>query len=263
MPAIRLTGVGVAISDPGLIDGSRWVDAALDAMKSRSVAELHEAFRGWTDRVNNYAVADVDGNFGYIHAGKIPVRGEANGWRAVPGWTGEYEWDGYIPHDELPKAINPEVGYAVTCNQRVAGHDYPYYVGICFTPEHRARRVQAGILGLEAGVGGGGATWLAFTRIESLNRRRYLHKGIDMRSSRLRGGIGVCARTSMRGMGLQHGPRRCPTAHLRQDKSARSFAGSWRRLLGDFASEVLSEAAGSGTVLRQIVEQMTLGLDRE
>ena len=40
-------------------------------MKSRSVAELHEAFRGWTDRVNNYAVADVDGNFGYIHAGKI------------------------------------------------------------------------------------------------------------------------------------------------------------------------------------------------
>ena len=33
-------GVGVAISDPGLIHGSRWVDAALDAMKSRSVAEL-------------------------------------------------------------------------------------------------------------------------------------------------------------------------------------------------------------------------------
>ena len=33
-------------------------------------------------------------------------------------------------------------------------------------------------------------------------------------------------------------------------------------LLGDFASEVLSEAAGSVTVLRQIVEQMTLGLER-
>ena len=68
------SGVGVAISDPGLIDGSRWVDAALDAMKSRSVGELHEAFRHWTDRVNNYAVADVGGNFGYIHAGKIPIR---------------------------------------------------------------------------------------------------------------------------------------------------------------------------------------------
>ena len=33
-------------------------------------------------------------------------------------------------------------------------------------------------------------------------------------------------------------------------------------LLGDFASEVLSEAAGSATVLRQIVEQMTLGIER-
>ena len=33
-------------------------------------------------------------------------------------------------------------------------------------------------------------------------------------------------------------------------------------LLGDFAPEVLSEAAGSATVLRQIVEQMALGLEQ-
>ena len=70
----------------------------------------------------------------------------------MPGWTGDYEWDGYIPHDELPKAINPGTGYAVTCNQRVAGHDYPYYVGLSFTPEYRARRVQTQILSLEPGT---------------------------------------------------------------------------------------------------------------
>ena len=147
------SGAGIAISDPGLIAGSNWVDAARDAMRSKSVDELHEAFRNWTDRVNNYAVADVHGNFGYLHEGKIPIRPESNGWRAVPGWTGEYEWNGYIPHDELPKAINPDTGYAVTCNQRVAGHDYPYYVGLSFTPEYRARRVQTRILELEPGMG--------------------------------------------------------------------------------------------------------------
>ena len=146
------SGVGITISDPGLIDGSHWVDAARDAMRSESVDELHQAFRNWTDRVNNYAVADVHGNFGYLHAGKIPVRPASNGWRAVPGWTGDYEWDGYIPHDELPKAINPDIGYAVTCNQRVAGHDYPYYVGLSFTPEYRARRVQKRILALAPGT---------------------------------------------------------------------------------------------------------------
>lgn len=145
------SGIGVAISDPGLI-GSHWVDAARDAMRAKSVDDLHEAFRNWTDRVNNYAVGDVHGNFGYLHEGKIPIRSESNGWRAVPGWTGEYEWNGYIPHDELPKSINPDTGYTVTCNQRVTGHDYPYYVGLSFTPEYRARRVQAQILALEPGT---------------------------------------------------------------------------------------------------------------
>ena len=125
-------GAGIAISDPGLIAGSQWVDAARDAMRSRSVDELHEAFRNWTDRVNNYAVGDVHGNFGYLHEGKIPIRPVSNGWRAVPGWTGEYEWNGYIPHDELPKAINPDTGYAVTCNQRCRRSRLPILCGVVF-----------------------------------------------------------------------------------------------------------------------------------
>ena len=145
-------GHGVAISDPGVLERTAWVDAVRDAMLSKSVGELHAAFGNWTDRVNNYAVADVDGNFGYIHEGKIPVRDEVNGWKAVPGYDGAHEWRGYIPQDELPRAINPDVGYAVTCNQRVATHDYPYYVGVYFTPEYRGRRVQSRILQLEEGA---------------------------------------------------------------------------------------------------------------
>jgi len=147
-----VSGWGVAIGDPGLGKGTPWLDAALAAMKAGDMLELREAFRKWTDRVNNYAVADCEGNFGYLHAGKIPVRGQANGWRAVEGWTGQFEWNGYIPHDELPAAINPEVGYAITCNQRVAAHDYPYYVGLSFAPEFRARRVQLRLLDLDPGA---------------------------------------------------------------------------------------------------------------
>jgi penicillin amidase len=118
-------------------------------MRSKSVPELHHAFRNWTDRVNNYAVVDVEGNFGYLHEGKIPIRTEANGWRAVPGWTGGHEWKGYIPQEELPISLNPECGYAITCNQRVAAQDYPYYVGLYFSPEYRARRIQTLILKLQ------------------------------------------------------------------------------------------------------------------
>ncbi|MEE2658706.1 MAG: penicillin acylase family protein [Candidatus Latescibacterota bacterium] len=145
-------GWGIAICDPGLIEASPWVDAGYEAMKARSVAELHHAFRNWNDRVNNYAVADVDGHFGYLHEGRIPRRGEANGWGVVPGWTGEHEWEGYIPHNQLPAAIDPECGYAVTCNHRVVAADYPHYHGLYYTPEFRARRVQERILELAPGT---------------------------------------------------------------------------------------------------------------
>ena len=70
-------GWGISISDPGLKEGTPWLDAALELMKADSVKTLEEAFGNWTDRVNNYAVADVDGNFGYLHEGKIPIRGVA------------------------------------------------------------------------------------------------------------------------------------------------------------------------------------------
>ena len=145
------SGWGITISDPGLIEATPWPDAALAAMRSRSVEELHHAFESWTDRVNNYAVADVHGNFGYLHEGRIPVRDESNGWRAVPGWTGAHEWRGYIPHDELPRAINPQVGYTITCNQRVHDETYRYFVGHTFAPGFRARRVQTRILELARG----------------------------------------------------------------------------------------------------------------
>ena len=145
-------GQGLAISDPGLIEGTPWADAARDAMRAHSVDELHTAFGKWNDRVNNYAVADVHGNFGYLHEGKIPIRDAANGWRAVPGWSGEHEWQGYIPQEELPQAINPQVGYAITCNQRVAAHDYPYYVNLYASPDFRARRIQSRILELKQGA---------------------------------------------------------------------------------------------------------------
>lgn len=145
-------GRAIAISDPGLCAGTPWADAARDALYARSVADLHQALARWTDRVNNYAVADIHGCFGYLHAGQIPVREAANGWCAVPGWTGEHEWRSYIPHAELPKAIDPATGYAVTCNQRVTGADYPYYVGLVFSPDYRARRIQTRILALPEGT---------------------------------------------------------------------------------------------------------------
>jgi penicillin amidase len=143
------SGWGVAISDPGSFDGTLWIDAAYKAMKSRSAADLDSAFDTWTDRVNNYPYADVNGNFGYLFKGRVPVRGSENGWGPVPGWTGEHEWQGYIPADELPKSQNPDTGWVVTCNQRVVDEDYSYYLTNLYGTDYRARRIRDRISDLE------------------------------------------------------------------------------------------------------------------
>ena len=55
----------------------------------------------------NLLYADVDGNIGYQTPGLIPIRSKGDGRFPVPGWTGEYEWTGYIPFDQLPSMFNP------------------------------------------------------------------------------------------------------------------------------------------------------------
>jgi penicillin amidase len=59
----------------------------------------------------------------------------------VPGWTGEYEWQGYIPFDELPRRYNPPEGYLVTANNRIVSDDYPYFISSEYATGNRAQRI--------------------------------------------------------------------------------------------------------------------------
>jgi len=75
----------------------------------------------------NMVFADVEGNIGYQTPGNIPIRLPGHsGDYPVPGWTDEYEWQGYIPFDQLPNAFNPPEGYIVSANNFIVGSDYPY-----------------------------------------------------------------------------------------------------------------------------------------
>lgn len=250
-------GYGIAISDPGLIQGTPWLDAARDAMRATTVHELHDAFRNWTDRVNNYAVVDVRGNFGYLHEGKIPIRTEANGWRAVPGWTGEYEWQGYIPHDDLPRAICPRAGYAVTCNQRVAGYDYPYYVGLNFSPEYRARRLQLNILDLNPG----GAAVDDMARMHadrtSIPAEIFTEAllGIQPRDTASERALALLREWDYR----MDRDLAQPTIYSQTRLCATRVLAE--HLLGDMAAPALEGASGAEAHIRLIVLEMTLGIE--
>ena len=117
-------------------------------LRSTSVAEHDESMREWVDPGNNFVFADVHGDIGYVTRGKVPVRSAANAWLPVPGWTGEHEWNGSVPFEEMPRSRNPETGYIVTANNRIIDDVYPHYIGLFFGTDYRARRITERLKGL-------------------------------------------------------------------------------------------------------------------
>lgn len=106
--------------------------------------EFRDALRDWDSLSQNFVYGDVKGNIGYQSAASVPIRVKAHqGTVPVPGWTGEYDWKGVIPFDELPSLYNPPTGYVAVVNNKTVGDDYPYNLSYdWFHPGYRARRVN-------------------------------------------------------------------------------------------------------------------------
>ena len=141
-------GSGLAFKYTATEQASTWPEILWQMLRAESSPELVDGMEGWVDPCNNLLFADIHGDMGYLCRGRIPIRSRVNGWLPVPGWTGEHEWKGDIPFEELPVSINPIEGYIATANNRPVGDDYPYYIAIDFTPEFRVKRVTEGLKSL-------------------------------------------------------------------------------------------------------------------
>jgi penicillin G amidase len=117
-------------------------DALLPMLCAASTAEFEAALRPWIDPCNNILIADVNGQIGYRTRGQVPIRSRANAWLPVPGWTGEHEWQGAIPFEEMPCLRDPEAGFIVTANNRIVDARYPHYLALHYEPGFRARRIR-------------------------------------------------------------------------------------------------------------------------
>jgi penicillin amidase len=121
-------------------------DAIWGFDKARSWEEFRQAARNFQVPAQNLLYADTKGNIGYQMPGEIPIRKAGDGTLPVPGWTGEYDWQGFIPFEQLPFAFNPPEGYIVTANNRVPPPDYPYLITHDWDYGFRAHRILNMIL---------------------------------------------------------------------------------------------------------------------
>lgn len=124
------------------LESFRLISAIQKLNRAKNWEDFREALRDWDAPPQNFVYADQDGNIGYIMAGDIPVRNRGTALLPSPGWTGEYEWTGMIPFDELPQVYNPEQHFIATANNRVIDDTYPHYISHEWHNGYRAQRIR-------------------------------------------------------------------------------------------------------------------------
>ena len=93
------------------------VEAFHHMMRARSYDEFSSALAG---AVYNFNVlyADASGNIAYWHVGRIPRPAPTdNVWLPRDG-SGGSEWQGVVPFEEMPRALNPDQGWLVSWNNK-------------------------------------------------------------------------------------------------------------------------------------------------
>jgi penicillin amidase len=137
------SGTAIALRSVQFAETDLSFDCLPRMLRAPSVPALFEATRGWGLIDHNLVAGDTQGRIGHLVRAMVPRRPRANGWLPVPGWTGEHEWEGWIPFESMPRQIDPADGVIVTANNRVVADGGPEYLCTDCHPPTRARRIMA------------------------------------------------------------------------------------------------------------------------
>jgi penicillin G amidase len=138
-------GYALALAWTALAEDDLTMQAALKLARARSWQDFLGAARALHAPPQSASYADVEGNIGFIAAGRIPVRKRAHDLRGLapaPGWDARYDWAGYLPFDALPRAFNPPSGSVILANHKIAPPKYPHHITYEWQPPYRARRIE-------------------------------------------------------------------------------------------------------------------------
>lgn len=116
--------------------------AVLGFSKSKSWREFEKALEDFKAPAQNFVFASKDGTIAYKANGQIPIRKQGDGQLPVPGDSSDYEWEGFIPWDELPTVVNPDEGFIATANNEVIGEEYPYHITDFWAQPYRFERIK-------------------------------------------------------------------------------------------------------------------------
>lgn len=136
------TGTVLALETTWLTPDDHTPEALRSINSAKNWTDFRNAMKRFTAPEQNMVFADDAGDIGFIAPALIPIRGKGDGSMPSPGWTGEYDWKGFIPFDDLPRGLNPPGGRFVTANQKIVPDSYKYFISRDWDIPNRAVRIN-------------------------------------------------------------------------------------------------------------------------
>ncbi len=107
--------------------------------------EFSAALAQWCWPAQNIVYADDQGHIAYQAVGRVPLR--PGGLAGVPIEDNAHEWQGYIPFEDMPHAVDPPSGFLATANARVTTPQSPYPLTLEWIDPYRVERIYKSLGG--------------------------------------------------------------------------------------------------------------------
>jgi penicillin amidase len=140
-PGTAVPGTVLALSATFTRPDDRSAEALYGIDHATDWPSFRAALENFVGPQQNIVYADNGGTIGFIAPGLVPIRQKGQGWLPEPGWSGEYDWTGFIPFAALPQATNPPSGRFISANNKIVPASYPYFLGRDWDLPDRARRI--------------------------------------------------------------------------------------------------------------------------
>ncbi|TWG82717.1 penicillin amidase, partial [Cellulosimicrobium cellulans J34] len=131
------------------LEPGRTADAVFAFNLAQDADDMQEAAALFEVPAQNIVFATTDGHIGYQAPGKIPVRASvpdavvpSDGTWPRDGSDERYDWQGYVPSEEMPRVVDPAEGFVVAANQAVLPAGVTPFLTTDWDYGYRAQRIR-------------------------------------------------------------------------------------------------------------------------
>jgi len=148
VPMATNQSLGIALSWAGH-EPDHTMDTFFKIMRAKSVDEAVKYTSRETSVIPlNLVMADKK-DIAWQVTGRFPLRKKGRGLCPSPGWTGEFDWKGFLDPSLHPSAKNPKKGYIGTANNRTVPANFPYILSSSWYFPQRAQRIDQMMQGVK------------------------------------------------------------------------------------------------------------------